>query len=119
MGTVWNGATTQASGAGDTRPTTITSLTATRGANGDSCQLTNAAAIAHFYPVQCGQCHNIPAGNGPATTGTAYASACFFPNTESKMTNPGTCNMRHSATGCSRLGRHLLRRTAALAGPSD
>ena len=101
VGTVWNGSATQAGGAGDTRPTTITSLKATKGSGG-SCTLTNAAALAHFYPVQCGQCHKVPAGNGPVTTGTAYTSAWTFPHTESKMTNPGTCNMCHLGTGCSK-----------------
>jgi cytochrome c551/c552 len=102
VGTSWNGATTQASGAGDTRPTTITSLKATRGSGGGGCTLTNAAAVAHFYPVQCGQCHNVPPGTGPATTGTAYTSAWTFPHTTSKMTNPATCNLCHSGTGCSK-----------------
>jgi hypothetical protein len=102
VGTTWNGSSTQAGGAGDTRPTTITSLRATRGTGGGSCTLTNAAALAHFYPVQCGQCHKVPAGVGPVTTGTAYATAWIFPHTESKMTNPGTCNMCHQGTGCSK-----------------
>ena len=52
--------------------------------------------------MQCGQCHKVPAGNGPVTTGTAYTSAWTFPHTESKMTNPGTCNMCHLGTGCSK-----------------
>jgi hypothetical protein len=102
VGTVWNGSPTQSAGAGDTRPTTLTSLRAVRGTGGDSCTLTNAAALAHFYPVQCGECHKVPAGNGPVTTGTAYASAWTFPHTQSKMANPGTCNMCHSGTGCSK-----------------
>jgi len=101
VGTTWNGSATLAGGAGDTRPTTITSLKATKG-SGSSCTLTNAAALAHFYPVQCGQCHKVPAGNGPLTTGTAYTAAWTFPHTESKMTNPGTCNMCHLGTGCSK-----------------
>jgi hypothetical protein len=102
VGTAWNGATTQASGAGDTRPTTITSLKATRGSGGGSCTLTNANAVAHFYPTQCGECHVVPKGTGPVTTGAAYASAWTFPHTSSKMTNPATCNLCHSGTGCSK-----------------
>jgi hypothetical protein len=97
VGTSWNGATTQAAGAGDTRPTTITSLNASGG-----CTLTNATAVNHFYPVQCGQCHRVPAGNGLVTTGSAYTSAWKFSHTESKMTNPATCNLCHSGTGCSK-----------------
>jgi hypothetical protein len=97
VGTVWNGATTQAAGAGDTRPTTITSLKATRGNGGSSCTLT---VPNHFYSVQCGQCHSVPTGTGPATTGTAYTSAWTFPHSTSKMTNPSTCNLCHSQAGC-------------------
>jgi hypothetical protein len=94
IGTPWNGATTQASGAGDTRPYTLTSIRATRG--GDSCNVTTPN---HFYPVDCRECHVAPTGYGLTTTGTAYASAFRFPHTNSKMSNPSTCNLCHT-TGC-------------------
>ncbi|HET6410698.1 MAG TPA: hypothetical protein VFG53_01475 [Anaeromyxobacter sp.] len=95
VGTLWNGSTTQSGGAGDSRPYTITSLTATRG--GDSCKITTPN---HFYPVDCGQCHNVPAGTGATTAGSAYTNAWTFPHTTSKMTNPSTCNLCHSGQGC-------------------
>jgi len=94
VGTAWNGATTQGAGAGDSRPYTLTNLTATRG--GDSCNVTTPY---HFYPVDCSQCHNVPAGTGAATTGSAYTNAWTFPHTTSKMTNPSTCNLCHGP-GC-------------------
>ncbi len=95
IATVWNGTTAQASGAGDSRPITLTSLKATRG--GDSCNLT---VVNHFYPVDCAQCHTSPSGTGATTTGSAYTSAWTFPHTTSKMTNPSTCNLCHKQAGC-------------------
>jgi hypothetical protein len=97
VGTVWNRATAQASGAGDTRPFTLTSIVAR--ADGGSCTIT---AARHFYPVQCGQCHAAPKGVATATTGTTYTNAWYFPHSESKMTNPGTCNLCHVGQGCSK-----------------
>jgi hypothetical protein len=94
VGTPWNQATTQAAGAGDTRPLTLSTIRATRGT--DSCNVTNPN---HFYPVDCHECHNAPTGVATATAGTAYTNAYAFPHTQSKMTNPGTCNMCHQ-TGC-------------------
>jgi hypothetical protein len=99
LGTPWNGATAQASGAGDSRPFTLTAVTAQRGSNGGTCNIT---AAKHFYPVDCGQCHAAPAGTGPVTTGSAYTTAWLFPHTQSKMTNPGTCNLCHVGQGCSK-----------------
>ena len=72
VGTVWNGTTVQASGAGDTRPFT-TSLT--------QCNL--PATALHFYPPSgtaaalgdCNLCHRTPAGNGTTTTGAAFTAA--------------------------------------------
>jgi hypothetical protein len=86
IGTVWNGATAQASGAGDSRPFTLTSVS-----NSENSRYPN-----HFYPADCYQCHLIPAGNGGVTTGTAYKAAWKFPHTRSKMTNPTTCVMCHT-----------------------
>ena len=89
VGTPWNGATAQASGAGDTRPFTLTSIVA-------SFNLGMTVTYAnHFYPVDCGQCHVSPAGNGLTSTGAAYASAWTFPHNQSTMTNPSTCVMCH------------------------
>ncbi|HEU4385550.1 MAG TPA: hypothetical protein VFR85_18845 [Anaeromyxobacteraceae bacterium] len=92
VGTPWNGATTQAAGAGDTRPYTLTSLTV----NGGSCLVTTPN---HFYPVDCAQCHAAPPGYATTTAGPAYTSAFAFPHDEARMTNPATCNLCHGA-GC-------------------
>jgi hypothetical protein len=97
VGTAWNGSGTQAAGAGDTRPFSITTLTAKRG--GDSCTITLPN---HFYPVDCSQCHKSPAGTGAITSGTAYTSAWTFPHTNSKMSNPSTCNLCHVGQGCGK-----------------
>jgi hypothetical protein len=91
VGTAWNNSTTQAAGAGDTRPYTLTSVVATRGGSKLTVTYKN-----HFYPVDCNQCHNAPAGIVGTQTGTAYTSAWTFPHTNSKMTNPSTCVMCHT-----------------------
>jgi hypothetical protein len=97
IGTKWNGATSASSGAGDSRPFTLTSITARRGTGGDTCTVTYPK---HFYPVDCKECHSVPAGNGAVTTGTAYTSAWIFPHTTTKMSNPSTCNMCHTGASC-------------------
>ncbi len=89
VGTAWNGATSVAAGAGDTRPFTLASLVAHFGAG-----LTVTRAN-HFYPADCGQCHLSPAGTGAVTTGAAYATAWRFPHDQALMANPGTCLMCH------------------------
>lgn len=95
VATAWNGATSAASGAGDTRPFTLASIVASRGA-GNTCTVT---AAKHFYPVDCKECHPAPAGIATAAIGAAYTSAWTFAHTNSKMTNPSTCNLCHT-TGC-------------------
>ncbi len=97
LGTAWNGATTQGAGAGDTRPYTLTTITATRGTNGGSCTITLPN---HFFPVQCGECHAAPAGASKVTTGTTWTAMWSFPHSTSKMTNPGTCNLCHTGQNC-------------------
>jgi hypothetical protein len=100
VGTGWNGATAQASGAGDTRPFTLTTLKAHKGSpTGSSC---NINVPNHFYAVDCYQCHTTPSGTGAVTTGTAYSNAWRFPHQQSRMTNPGTCNLCHVGQGCSK-----------------
>jgi hypothetical protein len=99
VGTIWNKATTQSAGAGDTRPFTLTTIVATRGRGGGTCNITLPN---HFYPVDCAQCHAIPAANGAVTTGTAYTAAWSFPHTESRMTNPSTCNLCHTGQNCGK-----------------
>ncbi|MBK7857761.1 MAG: hypothetical protein IPJ65_03855 [Archangiaceae bacterium] len=89
VGTGWNGATSAAAGAGDTRPFTLTSLVASYGSG-----LTVTYAK-HFYPVDCGQCHRVPAGTAAVSSGAAYATAWDFPHDQSLMTNPSTCVMCH------------------------
>jgi cytochrome c551/c552 len=91
IGTLWNGATAQASGAGDSRPFTLASVTASYKGNNRTIPYPN-----HFYPVDCNQCHVVPAGNGGVTTGAAYKAAWKFPHTQSRMTNPSTCVMCHT-----------------------
>jgi len=88
IGTRWNGATAQASGAGDSRPYTLASVLA-------EGRMT-VTYPKHFYPVDCNQCHVVPTGNGYVTTGAAYASAWTFPHSTRKMTNPSTCVMCHT-----------------------
>jgi hypothetical protein len=97
VATAWNGATAQASGAGDTRPYTLSTLRATRG--GDSCTITLPN---HFFHVDCAECHAVPAGTGATTSGTVYAAAWTFPHTNSRMSNPSTCNLCHVGQGCGR-----------------
>jgi hypothetical protein len=65
VGTVWNHAATESAGAGDTRPIGLTSL-------GHVDKPTVATMQAHFYPIDCSQCHNVPPGNGLTSTGGAY-----------------------------------------------
>jgi hypothetical protein len=89
---VWNGATTLAAGAGDTRPFTVTANKATF--SGNTCNFTNPN---HFFPVNCHQCHATPAGVVTVTTGTTYSGTMWkFVHKESNMTNPGTCNLCHA-----------------------
>ncbi len=92
VGTVWNNATTLGAGAGDTRPFTATALTPTY--KGNTCNMTDPN---HFFGIDCKECHVVPTGNGLVTTGSAYVTAWRFPHTESKMTNPSTCNKCHGA----------------------
>jgi len=100
VGTVWNRATAQAAGAGNTRPFTLTSVVAQEGGvGGGTCTIT---VKNHFYPVKCGECHAAPKGIATATTGTAYANAWYFPHTRSRMTDPATCNLCHVGQGCSK-----------------
>jgi hypothetical protein len=91
IGTPWNGVTAEASGAGDSRPYTLASVVAHYQGGTLTVKYVN-----HFYPVDCNQCHVVPAGNGLVTTGTAYQTAWSFPHTKSKMTNPSTCLMCHT-----------------------
>ena len=88
--TAWNGATTTATGAGDTRPFSLTSLVATFG-NGMTVTAAN-----HFYPADCSQCHVTPAGVAATTTGAAYAAAWDFPHDQARMANPSTCLLCHT-----------------------
>ena len=92
VGTKWNGATAQGSGAGDTRPYTIASLVVSK-----SGSHTVSNSYNHFYPVDCRECHSVPSGNGLTTTGSSYTNAWTFPHKESNMTNSSTCNMCHGS----------------------
>lgn len=94
IGTLWNGSTTVSGGAGDSRPFTLTSVTPTFKGNNRAC-----AYPKHFYPVDCKECHTVPAGNGFVTTGTAYTTVWKFKHSEgAPMTRPSTCNMCHAGT---------------------
>jgi hypothetical protein len=92
VGTPWNGATKAAAGAGDTRPFTIVGLVPS---TGGGRALVND--FAHFYPVDCHECHAVPKGTGAVTTGAAYTAAWKFNHRENNMTRPSTCNMCHGA----------------------
>jgi len=91
IGTAWNNATTEATGAGDTRAYTLPSVVASFKGNSRAIPYPN-----HFYPVDCNQCHVVPTGNGYVTTGSAYQTAWRFPHTTARMTNPSTCVMCHT-----------------------
>lgn len=90
VGTVWNNATTEAAGLGDTRPFTLPSVRATYKGN-----TTTENYPRHFFPIDCKECHVIPAGNGLTTTGAAYQTAWRFPHTTRAMANPSTCLTCH------------------------
>ena len=64
VGTLWNGATVETSGAGDSRPFTLTAVV---------WKSRSIPYPKHFYPVDCNQCHVVPAGNGNVTTETVEA----------------------------------------------
>jgi len=94
VGTVWNGATSPASGAGDTRPFTLVGTVATF--NGNSYTLSNS--YSHFYKADCKECHQLPSGNGLTTTGTTYRNTMWkFVHNQSKMTRSSTCNFCHAS----------------------
>jgi hypothetical protein len=88
----WNGSTTAAGGAGDTRPFTIVGLVPSF--NGNKRALAND--FNHFYPADCKECHALPPGDGPVTTGAAYKAAWKFVHNE-KMMARATCGMCHGA----------------------
>jgi cytochrome c551/c552 len=92
LGTPWNGATTAAAGAGDTRPFTIVGLVPSF--KGNKRALTND--YKHFYPADCHECHGVPKANGLVTTGAAYVAAWKFNHNEGKMAR-STCNMCHGS----------------------
>jgi hypothetical protein len=93
---VWNGATAQASGLGDTRPYT---LTATR-PTWKSCTWSGGN---HFYPADCKLCHTAPSGvSVGATTSSANASkwrSTGHPATGGFSRNSGWCAQCHQH-GC-------------------
>ena len=101
VGTGWNGVTNEASGAGDTRPFTLSSVFAHFSGNGRNIPYPN-----HFYPADCYQCHNAPSGIALVTTGSTYltfntnqntsSGMWMFPHNEGKMSNPSTCVMCHT-----------------------
>ena len=99
VGSTWNGASSESSGAGDTRPFTLTSVRAAF--NGNSRDI---AVPKHFYPVDCYQCHAVPSGISHVTTGSAYVNigalppsgAWRFPHNQSLMKNPSTCVLCHT-----------------------
>ena len=105
VGTVWNGATGESQGAGDTRPFTLPSVYAA---------YRNGFMIVtwpnHFYNsgtkiVDCSECHVVPPLYGATTSGSEYlhigsggtssTGVWAFPHYQSMMTNPDTCKMCH------------------------
>jgi cytochrome c551/c552 len=101
VGTPWNGSTTIAAGAGDTRPFTATALTASF--SGNTCNFSNPN---HFFAVNCRECHTAPTGIVQTSTGTTYKTRWKFVHTERNMTNPGTCDLCHApapvGAGCKK-----------------
>jgi hypothetical protein len=93
VSTAWNAATSASAGAGDTRPYSIAGLVPST--NGNSRALGNG--YNHFFAADCGECHRTPGGTGASSTGGTYRSAWRFDHSESRMTNPKTCNMCHAA----------------------
>ncbi len=100
VGTVWNNATSETAGAGDTRPWSAQPIQAHYSGNTHAVNNT----LNHFYPVDCHECHVTPTGISKVTTGSSYivpgsntAGAWRFPHTEKSMSNPSTCNMCHGA----------------------
>jgi len=75
VGTPWNGATVQTSGAGDTRPTTLAGITTDGKKFGD---------LTHFFldragaQVDCYHCHKVSTGLLTTSTGTTYRSRWKF-----------------------------------------
>jgi hypothetical protein len=102
VGTTWNQASSQAAGLGDTRPYTLPSIVAPPppASNGSPCTITLPN---HFYPVDCSECHGVPAGTGATTTGAAYGAAWTFLHGAASMTNPSTCNLCHVGQDCRAL----------------
>jgi hypothetical protein len=99
VGTVWNGATAQNLGAGDTRPITLATVTPSYKGN-----TTNVTVPNHFFAIDCKECHLVPAGNGLTTTGATFTTAWRFDHATScpKMTKPTTCKNCHTrSTSCN------------------
>jgi hypothetical protein len=89
---VWNGATSESAGTGDTRPYTLSSVAASF--HGDS---QNVTYLNHFYPADCAECHLAPVSVGLTQNGAAYSSAWSFPHNTHSMSNPTTCLMCHTS----------------------
>lgn len=86
---VWSGTS------GDTRPFTLASVRATFSGNSSTVTYPN-----HFYPVDCDECHNAPAGVAIGTTGAAFTTAWRFDHNCRAMTPVTTCLMCHTRTRC-------------------
>jgi hypothetical protein len=70
----WNGATAQASGAGSSRPFTLTELSPSICNTTISDSTTNVLQY-HYFGFECSLCHTAPGGIATATTGSAYTAA--------------------------------------------
>ena len=97
LGTPWNGAATTATGAGDTRPFTLSVVNATYKGNSNTFTVTR-----HFYVagqvLDCSMCHTVPAGNGNVTTGATHQTAWAFKHPPENCTIVG-CTQCHT-NGC-------------------
>jgi hypothetical protein len=99
---LWNGATTLAAGAGDTRPISVTTFAAKKG--GSSCTIT---VTNHFYPSDCNTCHQVPSADGGINLAfdggtTAYTNTWTFTHNENTSTTKGTmtqaeCKICHNS----------------------
>lgn len=89
IGTPWNGATNQSAGDGDTRPWTLPSVRATFSGNSATETAPN-----HFYPVDCEECHEAPAGVATGLGDWRFDHDCR------QMTPVSTCRLCHTRTKC-------------------
>ncbi|MFO0584349.1 MAG: hypothetical protein U0229_18900 [Anaeromyxobacter sp.] len=98
ISTAWNKATTTANGAGDSRPYTLTSVTASYKGNTktytvDRHFMVDRAGVK--LAVDCGNCHDAPVGLVTTTTGTTYKTRWAFKHPPENP-KPSYCTLCHN-----------------------